>query len=588
MAPVSHPRYRDGDGLTGMGIANIISYWLASQRTHWYNARICLGETRTNTINRFGLCYSFKMLCRVEYGGTHQLHSGSLEGHRILIVHECLQVAAALGRYHRWQCRVNLQEISSENADWNKIPKVAKDDFRHKYSPALTLLGNAQNPAFAHPKLLGCCYDNVYHNGRFIGDSPARGKPPTVDQSRKVYTQEYQEVVAQVENSLDLTEESPSYSVVPTSLVNPDIVLPHSLFRERRGLPEIPPGCNPEPREYEMDGARGLIDLDWSQRTPIFHPDDIDRDPRFTQYPFQEGDDLDDNYEEEMEVEGRPSAGAGDTPMAPPTNTRHVYQHLPATYSFETAQSPGSPRSTHTDTDTAMEMGGLSVAPGGPDLRHETPRTGAHPVAQRTMSTPDLAATVARGVVAAAAEILDRFTWPPQVNEADHPPVDLAADAAIRECFQRRLAATPRTTSTGSTNTGRTSAFDWLGHHTPTPLEESKWAPHPEMTPHKIDRGRLPHREQESQRAVSQKCRSQSRPHDEADRKKGRTESEEKPSKIQVGIDWLTTGIQKPVSKPDSCPPSSKSNISGTGVKSAMARVPKACFRASGQDRSFP
>ena len=48
----------------------------------------------------------------------------------------------------------------------------------------------------------------------------------------KVYTQEYQEVVAWIENSLDLTEESPLYSVVPTSLVNPDIVLPHSLFRE--------------------------------------------------------------------------------------------------------------------------------------------------------------------------------------------------------------------------------------------------------------------------------------------------------------------------------------------------------------------
>ena len=105
-----------------------------------------------------------------------------------------------------------------------------------------------------------------------------------------------------MENSLDLMEESPSYSVVPTSLVNPDIVLPHSLFWEHQGLPEIPPGRNPEPREYEMDRARGLIDLDWSQHMPIFHPDDIDRDPWFTQYPFQEGDDLDDDEEEEMEV----------------------------------------------------------------------------------------------------------------------------------------------------------------------------------------------------------------------------------------------------------------------------------------------
>ena len=150
-----------------------------------------------------------------------------------------------------------------------------------------------------------------------------------------------------------------------------------------------------------MDGARGLIDLDWSQCTPIFHPDDIDRDPRFTQYPFQEGDDLDDD-DEEMEVESRPSGGAGDASMAPPTNTRRIYQRLPATYSFESAQTPGSPRSTHTDTDTGMEMEGLSVAPRGPDLHHVTPRGSALlRVTQRTMSIPDLAATVARGVAAA-------------------------------------------------------------------------------------------------------------------------------------------------------------------------------------------
>ena len=258
MAPISSPRYWDRDELTGGGIVNIISYWPASQRTRWHDARICLGETRTDTLNCFDLCYSFKMLCQVEYRGTRQLHlaaknymrnyslstglhqnqripyeralrnltvlifshyvhqlesSGSLEGHRTLMVHECLQVAATLGWYHRWQRWVSHQE-KSENADWNKVPAVAKDDFWHKYSLALTLLGNTQNPAFAHPKLLGCCYDNIYHNERLIGDLPARGKPPTEDQSKKIYTQEYQEVVARVENILDLTEESLSYSIV--------------------------------------------------------------------------------------------------------------------------------------------------------------------------------------------------------------------------------------------------------------------------------------------------------------------------------------------------------------------------------------
>ena len=106
--------------------------------------------------------------------------------------------------------------------------------------------------------------------------------------------------------------------------------------------------------------------------------------------------------------------------MAPLTNTWHSYQCLLATYSYESAQTPGSPQSTHTDTDTTMEMGGLSMAPRGPDLHHMALRTGVPPVTQGTMSTPDLAATVARGVAAAAIQILERFAQPPLVNEADH------------------------------------------------------------------------------------------------------------------------------------------------------------------------
>ena len=147
MAPVSGPRYWDRNELTGEGIVNIISYLLSSQKTRLHNAHICLGENWTLALNRLDLCYSFKMLCHVEYGGTHQLHiamknyernyplsaglhqnrrityeralqnltvlmfshhvhllenSGSLEGHRTLMVHECLNVAAALGHYHQW------------------------------------------------------------------------------------------------------------------------------------------------------------------------------------------------------------------------------------------------------------------------------------------------------------------------------------------------------------------------------------------------------------------------------------------------------------------------------------------------------
>ena len=443
---------------------------------------------------------------------NHLEYTGSLEGHRTLVVHECLVVAAALGRYHRWQRRVSPQD--RDTYDWTKVPVVPKDDFRHKYSPALTLLGNAQNPAYAHPKLLGRCFDNVYFCGWIIGDLPARGRPPHSEERTKlIYDQEYEELVHRLENMLDLTLESPSYSMVPTSLVNPDIVLLHQEFRKCRGLPELPLGRGPEQREYNMDGARGLVDLDWSQRTPIFHPDDIDWDPRFTQYPYAE-DDLDYDDEEEMETDyqNAPPGGAGDACMVPPANARHRCFCPLATYSVQPTQSQnlGSPRSTHTDTDTAMEMGGLSMAPGGPDIRRVPPRAKA-PTAPGSMSTPELAATVAHGVVAAATEILEWYARPP--NEAERPPVDQVADAALQECLQRHLKASPWTTLGSQPVSERVSVFDRLGHRVQDTQKEDEWAPRPEMTPQKVERGRQPGRDQDSSsRPPSQNRWSQSRP----------------------------------------------------------------------------
>ena len=176
---------------------------------------------------------------------NHLECTSSLEGHRTLMVCECLVVAAALGQYHHWQRRVSHQD--RDTRDLMKAPVVPKKDFRHKYSLALNLLGNAQNPAYAHPKLLGRCFDNVYFCGRIIEDLPARGRAPHSEERTKlIYDQEYEELVHWLENMLDLTLESPSYLMVPTSLVNPDIVLPHHKFRKRRGLPELPPGRGPE------------------------------------------------------------------------------------------------------------------------------------------------------------------------------------------------------------------------------------------------------------------------------------------------------------------------------------------------------
>ena len=115
--------------------------------------------------------------------------------------------------------------------------------------------GNPQHPAYTHRKLLGWCYDNIYHQGRFIGDLPARGKPPTKEQTQKIYNQEYEEVVTQIKNTLDLSDESPYYPMVPTSLLNPDIVLPTKLYRAQDSLTKPPLSCMPEPWEFNLDGT---------------------------------------------------------------------------------------------------------------------------------------------------------------------------------------------------------------------------------------------------------------------------------------------------------------------------------------------
>ena len=84
------------------------------------------------------------------------------------------------------------------------------------------------------------------------------------------------------------------------------------------------------------------------------------------------------------------------------------------------------------------------------------------------------------------------------------------------------------------------------------------------MTPRRVERGCQPGRDQDSSsRPLSQKRRSQSCPRDEASAKKERTDSDNRPGKIQVGIDWANTGIGKPVPKPNSKHPSFKADPSG-------------------------
>ena len=285
-----------------------------------------------------------------------------------------------------------------------QVPVVSAGDFRHNYSPTLDLLGNVQHPAYAHPKLLGWCYDNVYYQGQLIGDLPTRGKLPTKAHTQKIYNQEYEEVVARVENTLNLTDESPTYPLVPTSLRNPEIVLHPRLFREHHNLLELPPCCMAEPRQYELDGTQGLIDLSWSQQAPQIQLDDIDRDPRYSQYLYQE-DDKYENDEEEIEVDERAPGKTGTIHMSALTSTRRSYRCLEATYSCSKPdQILGSPHSIHMDTDLAMEIGGLGMIPSRMGTHLTMPRREALPEQPRVLTAPDLVSSITRGMTAGARD----------------------------------------------------------------------------------------------------------------------------------------------------------------------------------------
>ena len=315
MAPIAcRGPYRDG--LTGTGISSVISYLPVSQKSHWHDANFCLGENPAENFNRFDLCYSFNLLCEAEYGGRKVLHiatknymrnyaatarpygsrqipyewalrnlvvimfshsvdnfenNGSQEGHRTLVIHECLMVAHKLGKFHRWQRRVPPED--RDKVDWKAEVKPGPKDFQYKYSTALELLGTAHSPTFAHPRLLGGCYDNVYHQGKFVGKLPARGKLPTEDNTRDVYDQEYGEVVGRIKDSLDLDRLSNReflvpFCPIPCSLKNPDIILHPEDFAKRQNLRPPAPGRIQPAQDYEVDGAVGMVDVSWSQRIP--------------------------------------------------------------------------------------------------------------------------------------------------------------------------------------------------------------------------------------------------------------------------------------------------------------------------------
>ena len=309
-------RWSDQHELTGH-LLSTIDYHPASPRIP--GAPFCLGETpdlRDTLFNKLDVRYSFHRIVKAEYGGQRQLHvatqnyrtnwaldttlpdpqrlipyekalrnlvvlmfghyidvfecHSSRFGHRTILVWECFQVAQGLGRYHRFIKR-------GETRDWTAKLPIAKDDKRWDFSTAVTLLGDARDPTYAHPLALGQYFDQVYHQGRFPGELPRRRPGQAKEITQEVYDREVAEICARL-----CSFDDPGFHnckvLPPTSLQNPEIILEPAEYRQ---ITDMKSGIARDPihvpvAEFDADGAQGRVDIAPGIPMPTRPRDDVD------------------------------------------------------------------------------------------------------------------------------------------------------------------------------------------------------------------------------------------------------------------------------------------------------------------------
>ena len=128
-------------------------------------------ETRISRITYERALRNLVVAMYGHYVDLFRCHS-STAGHRIVLVYNCLEVAAKLGLYHRAVWRGQPGE---ELPDWIPTPEVPAGDSQLDFVDAFTLLGDAMHPTYGHPKSLARAYDQVYYEGWEIVRSSIQG-----------------------------------------------------------------------------------------------------------------------------------------------------------------------------------------------------------------------------------------------------------------------------------------------------------------------------------------------------------------------------------------------------------------------------
>ena len=601
MGPVSlRPSTRNE--LTG-DLLSIIDYHPASPQIP--GAPFCLGETPDlwdKLFNQIDLRYSFHCIVRAEYGGEQELHvaahnyrtnraldpaipdphrlllyekalrnlivmmfahyvdvfecHSSRVGHRTILVWECLRVAQGLGRYHRFVKR-------GESRDWTLQPTIPNDDARWNFSTALAALGDAQDPTYAHPLLLGQYFNQVYHQGQFPGELPKRRPGQATEITQERYNREMAEILDRL-CSFDDPNFCSSKILPPTSLVNPEIILSPAKYRQilsmKSGIAQDP--IHPPVATFESDGAQARVDI--APGTPILtrthdDPDGANYESLYGVYYDDEGN-LIPEYEDEMpDLESAPQGDV--TPVSTDTEQAGYMDHLSLT----------SPRVTGTPQPKDLKVQ-LSTSSSGEvqKVRQVLPPPPKFDQPTEQINIKDLVSDISRQVTQSVVGQLTGLGS----SEAE-------ADNNIR----RALAAARKGTSTAATNRpDNIQAILWAakagglkapapGHATQTtcgppvapvrPQQEQdtasrghpgRWDPDPlglqaDIAAQQRERGR-------ERRAGSVKRRSGSRPWDEAKRGCQTPSSDDS----EPGIDWTKNKIGPALPKSpmkSSCFPSS-------------------------------
>ena len=409
------------------------------------------------------------------------------------------------------------------------------------------------HPVYGHPKSLARAYDQVYYEGREMGNLPLRGKK-TADQSAAVYRAEYAQIVHRFSTLMRIDCEK-FVRPMPTSLVRPEMVYPNKKY-EAYCLKVLESGLvvQYEPiSDYQMDGLQPRIDLRPGTEIPVYPEDEVDADPHFNEYP---------PYEEFVE-------GPDWTPgQIPPKICSPEYS--------------GNTSDTSIDTQAARTIQAVSVT-ADPEPGGAVATTSAGQDTRRVELTPlpgltqQFAIQVEREIqkqIQERSRQLVQDVLQRSANRIMPPTPSEAARASLSQCFQKALAtpqtkpAPPPEQSAGLTKGGPTQyslADPFAGINLPPPevLRES----HSDQPTRGRAATRLERPPEEKKR------RSSSRPQGEADPKRGRSSGAEPSWDIsKVGGRQSDRARSQPTNEPEAPAPTPKLK---SVVKSARLNLPK-------------